>query len=175
MADNTDFFTPEQVEEQVAWLRQHPPAHQGSQRYPGDSQLVEDLQRLYQSEKADARSLDQVWSRLESQGVAVPGPSQTPPPAPPQRPRSSAKPQEHWPPSQASTPAAPARRGLSTRFLTIAAAVLVVVVVSGLVGGLVLSQQHNPNVSNQPTAKPGQTAAPGQTPTAPPAGPRATA
>lgn len=159
MADNRDFFTPEQVEEQVAWLRQHPPAHQESQRYPGESQLIEDLQRLYQSEQAAARSLDQVWSRLESQGVSAPGPSQTPPHAPP--------PQPSRPPSQASTPAVPARRGLSTRFLAIAAAVLFVVVVSGLVGGLVLSQ-HGPRVSNQPTVKPGQTAAPGQTATSVP-------
>jgi hypothetical protein len=158
MAENRDFFTPKQVEEQVAWLRQHPPAHQGSQRYPGDSQLIEDLQRLYQSEKADARSLDQIWSRLESQGVSAPGPSQMPP-------HTSSQPSR--PPLHASMPAAPARRRLSTRLLAIAAAVLLVVVVSGLVGGLVLSQ-HGPRVSNQPTVKPGQTAAPGQTATSVP-------
>lgn len=149
MADNRDFFTPEQVEEQVAWLRQQPPAHQGSQRYPGDRQLVEDLQRLYQSEKAAARSLDQVWSRLESQGISTPGPSQTPPHAPSQPSR---------PPSHAFPPAVPARRRLSTRFLTIAAAVLLVVVVSGLVGGLVLSQ-HPTHVTTHPTTTPGGVAA----------------
>ncbi len=159
MEENTDFFTPEQVEEQVAWLRQHPPAHQGDQRYPGDRQLIEDLQRLYQSEQADARSLEQIWSRLESQGVSASGQSQRLPHAPPPHSRPSARPYSS--PAAATIP--PPRSRLRARAVVLTVALLLVVLVGSLVTGLVLVH-HPTHVISHPTTTPGggvATATPG--------------
>jgi hypothetical protein len=69
MADENDYFIPDQVEEQVARLRQSSASRTG-QDAPEERQLIDDLQRLYEHERADARSLQTVWSRLEGQAVA---------------------------------------------------------------------------------------------------------
>lgn len=160
MPHDDQLFTPEEVDEQIDWLerasRAQPPTP--------NTRVIQGLHRLYENERSDAQSVDAVWQRLLERG-AVPAPQ-------PQRARPSGPPgrqHDSGPPPQAYAPAAPARRGLSTRILAIVAAVLLVVVIGGLVAGIILVRQHSPIVSNQPTVKPGQTSMPGQTATATPA------
>ena len=159
MPHDDQLFTPDEVDEQIAWLerasRVQPPTP--------NTRVIQGLHRLYDNEQSDAHSVDAVWQRLLERG-AVPAlqPERARRSGPPRRQRDSG------PPPQAYAPAAPARRGLSTRLLAISAAALLVVVVSGLVAAIILVRQHGPVVANQATATPGQQ--PGQTaqPTQPP-------
>ncbi len=156
MPHDDHLFTPEEVDEQIDWLERASHA----QPPTSNTRVIQGLHRLYETEQADAHSVDTVWQRLQERG-AVPA-------LQPQRARRSGTPRrqpDSGPPPHVYAPAALARRGLSTRLLTIAAAVLLVVVVSGLVAGLVLVRQQKPAVTNQPTVKPGQTASAAQTTT----------
>jgi outer membrane protein assembly factor BamB len=136
MPHDEHLFTPDEVDEQIDWLerasRAQPPTP--------NTRVIQGLHRLYDNEQADAQSVDSVWQRLQERG-AVPA-------APPQRARRSGPLRLQWdsgplPPTY--YPAAPARLGLSTRLLTMVAAVLLVVVVSGLVAGLVLVHRGGPS------------------------------
>jgi outer membrane protein assembly factor BamB len=165
MPHDEHLFTPDEVDEQIDWLERASHAQPPTPTTTTNIRVIQGLHRLYENEQADAYSVDTVRQRLQERG-AVPA-------ALPQRARRSGPPrrqQDSGPPPQAYAPAAPARRGLSTRLLAIAAAVLLVVVVSGLVAGLVLVRQHGPVISNHPTVKPGQTVLPSptDTSTAPP-------
>jgi outer membrane protein assembly factor BamB len=170
MPHDEHLFTPDEVDEQIDWLERASQAQPPTPPTTTNIRVIQGLHRLYENEQADAHSVDTVWQRLQERG-AVPA-SQRQRGGPERRARRQRQ-HDSGPPPQAYPPAAPARRGLSTRLVALAAAVLLVVVVSGLVAGLVLVRQHGPSISNQPTAKPGQTVAPGQTNT-PAATPTAT-
>lgn len=152
MPHDDQLFTPEEVDEQIDWLERAARAQPPTPHTTTNIRVIQGLHRLYDNEQTDAQSVDAVWQRLLERG-AVPAQQ-------PQRARRSGPPrrQHDSGPPPTYPPAAPARRGLSTRLLAIAAAALLVVVISGLVAGIILVRQHNPVVSNQPTAKPGQTA-----------------
>jgi outer membrane protein assembly factor BamB len=155
MADDRFSFTPEHVEEQIAWLRRQAPAQSARQGKLDERQLVVDLQQFYQQEIADEHSLQAVRARLESQTASARGRRQSRPGEAGRRVAPSGPP---------GFSAARPRRSLAARFVAIAAAVLLVVVVAGLVAGLVLVS-HHPNVAGNPTAPVGST------PTLPPAPP----
>lgn len=160
MPHDDQLFTSEEVDEQIDWLERAARAQPPTPHTTTNIRVIQGLHRLYENEQADAQSVDAVWQRLLERGPV--------PASQPQRARRSGPPgrqQENWPPPQAYTPAASARRGLSTRILAMVAAALLVIVISGLVAGIILVRQHGPVVSTQPTAQPGQTAQTTQTPT----------
>ncbi|HEU5200053.1 MAG TPA: hypothetical protein VFU32_10465 [Ktedonobacterales bacterium] len=141
MPHDDQLFTPDEVDEQIDWLERA----SGAQPPTPNTQVIRGLHRLYENEQADAQSADVVWQRLLERG-AVPGPQ-------PQRTRRSGllpRQRKSEPLPLVHVAETPARRGLSTRLLTIAAAVLLVVVVGGLVAGLVLVRQRGPNVAIPP-------------------------
>src|SRR5262245_27859174 len=117
-------FTPDEVDEQIDWLERA--AH--AQSPTPNIRVIQGLHRHYDNEQADAQSADVVRQRLLERG-ALPGPQ-------PQRTRRSGqwpRPRMSEPPPLVHVAESPVRRGLAARFLAMAAAVLLVVVVGSLV------------------------------------------
>jgi Tol biopolymer transport system component len=153
MTHDDQLFTPDEVDEQIDWLERTANA----QPPTPNARVIRGLHTLFENEQADAQSADIVWQRLLERG-AVPAPEL-------QRSRRSGllrrQPRENEALPQPYTPAARPRRSFPARLLTIAAAVLLVVVVGGLVAGLVLVRQQGPGVAHP---KSNSTATPGGTP-----------
>jgi outer membrane protein assembly factor BamB len=146
MTRNDKFFTPETVDEDIEQLSRTSRAATPGRRQPAERQLIQSLRRLYETDKADERSIAAVWERLAQQHPAArsrrrsPGPSAD---------RAWSQAGQRYP--QAAVTAARARRGWSYRLAALVAAALLVVVVAGLVVGLVLVGPHDHQLASQPT------------------------
>lgn len=166
MRPNDDDLTLEALDEQLDWHAQVSPTLLPGSRLSSTTQLIQGLHHLYENEQADAQSVEEVRRRLIERGAL---PASSRPYSRPPRARHS-QPDSGLPLPRADE-SARRRWSLAQRVTAIAAAVVLVALVGGLLAGLVLVRQHPTVVSNQGTATPGQS--PVASPTQPPAPPQA--
>jgi hypothetical protein len=152
---NNDYqapFSAEEIDEQIDFATRRLASRPPSAMPPPDWRLIEDVQRAYPAEDEEMTdSLARVRRRLASSAPEFNAG------APARR-----RPSRSQPDYRSSSGAIPPRRppagrqgkGFPLRLLTIAAAVLLVVVVGGLVAGIILVRQHGPTVANQAEATP---------------------
>ncbi len=153
MRDDNAFFTPDRVDEQIDLLADDS-AHAPASALPSpDARLVEDLRDLH-PEAALERSLQRAWERLERSRTTS---------APPTRGRDGPLIRPDFQEERRSfmklpTVLVPGNRKLISRFGAIAAACVLIALVSGLTAGLILIRQHktaeavNMTATAQPTA-----------------------
>lgn len=163
---NNDYQTPfsaEEIDEQIDFATQRLRSKPASAMPIPDLRLIEDIQRAYPADDEEmARALERVRRQLAQSAPDV-GEGQSG-----QRRGHARRPDQGYsleslPPRM--PPGGRQRRSFPARLVALAAAVLLVAVIGGLVAGIILVRQHSPVVSNQPTTQPGQTAQPTQPPT----------
>lgn len=148
MKSENEAFTPETVDEQVEQLSRSLYALPSRQSRTADAQLVQNLYRMYELEQEDARSVARGRHRLEEQGWLAP-----------ERQRLSRLPGRRAPAPGAQEPArrlppTPRRRGWLAPLTMVAAVLMVMTLIGGLVVGLVLVRQGKGGVAVQPSAQP---------------------
>lgn len=145
MTDQKMPFEADDIDEQIDLYTQLLRATPAKETPAPDLRLIDDLQQFYPADEAAARSLARVRQRLLS---SAPSTSQGGQQAGPSDRLSSLA--ERRQPMRFPQSFFHAGQRMSYRIATIAAAVLLVVVISGLVAGLVLVRQRGPGVANPP-------------------------
>jgi Tol biopolymer transport system component len=145
MTDQEMPFEADDIDEQIDLYTQMLRATPAKEPPAPDLRLIDDLQQFYPADEAAARSLARVRQRLLS---SAPSTSQEGQQAGPSDRLSSLA--ERRQPMRVPQSFFHAGQRMSYRVATIAAAVLLVVVISGLVAGLVLVRQRGPGVANPP-------------------------
>jgi outer membrane protein assembly factor BamB len=147
MAYDDAFFTPDLVDEQIDLLSDTSARLPTSALPSPDARLIEDLRDLH-AEAALERSLQRAWQRLEQSRT-----TSAPPPRSRHEPLIRPDFQEERPPfMKHPTLLVPDGRKLISRLGVMAAACVLIALVSGLTAGLILIRQHKTSAAGTATA-----------------------